>query len=71
MTYEEMQRFIQMSRGKSREELMDDLGATVREQQARGELSGSKMEEIYEMISPMLTPEQKRKMREVIERLRV
>jgi len=70
MTYEEMQGFIQENRGKSREELMASLQRSVYEQRARGELPDTKMEEIYNMLSPMLSPTQKQKMREVIERLK-
>ena len=71
MTYEEMQGFIAKNKGKSREELMGTLQHMVREQQARGELSPTKMEEIYQMLSPMLSPAQKEKMREVIARLKM
>jgi len=67
MNYDEMQSFIRANRGKSREELMDMLS---REYRGQGEQGGTKMEEIYEMLHPMLTPEQRRKMREVIGRLK-
>ena len=70
MTFEEMQKFIQANKGKSREELMQSLQQEARQQQAQGELPNTKMEEIYEKLSPMLAPAQKQKMREVIERLK-
>lgn len=65
-----IQDFYDMQSGKDKDELMETLEELTREQRATGELNNSKMEEIYEMLSPMLSPAQRQKMHEVISRLK-
>ncbi|MDD3401529.1 MAG: hypothetical protein PHT58_07905 [Eubacteriales bacterium] len=60
----------QSNQGKSEDELMSELETMTREQRASGEMDNSKMEEIYEMLYPMLSESQRAKMREVIRRLK-
>ena len=56
-------------RNKSNDELMETLMKLTAEQKSAGEMSEGKMEEIYRMLSPMLSESQKARMREIIERL--
>ena len=56
-------------RSKTGDELMETLLQLTAEQKKKGEMSESKMEEIYCMLSPMLSESQKARMREIIERL--
>ncbi len=56
-------------RNKTNDELMETLVKLTAEQKSSGEMSESKMEEIYRMLSPMLSESQKAKMREIITRL--
>ena len=56
-------------RGQSSEELMETLLKLTAEQKQTGEMSESKMEEIYRMLAPMLSERQKTRMREIIARL--
>jgi hypothetical protein len=56
-------------RNKSNDELMETLLRLTAEQKQTGEMSEGKMEEIYRMLSPMLSESQKAKMREIIDRL--
>ena len=56
-------------RNKSGDELMETLVRLTAEQRGSGELNESKMEEIYRMLSPMLSAHQKARMREIIDRL--
>jgi hypothetical protein len=56
-------------RNKTSDELMETLVKLTAEQKSSGEMSESKMEEIYRMLSPMLSESQKAKMREIITRL--
>lgn len=56
-------------RSQSSDELMETLLKLTAEQKQSGEMSESKMEEIYFMLSPMLTERQKARMREIITRL--
>ena len=56
-------------RGKSGDELMQTLLKLTAEQKQTGEMSESKMEEIYRMLAPMLSERQKARMREIIDRL--
>ena len=56
-------------RGKTSDELMETLLKLTAEQKQTGEMSESKMEEIYRMLAPMLSESQKARMREIIERL--
>ena len=54
---------------QSNDELMDTLIRLTAEQKQSGEMSESRMEEIYRMLSPMLTESQRARMREIIDRL--
>ncbi len=56
-------------RGKTSDELMETLLKLTAEQKQTGEISESKMEEIYRMLAPMLSERQKAHMREIIDRL--
>ncbi|MBR0507706.1 MAG: hypothetical protein IJJ86_03775 [Clostridia bacterium] len=56
-------------RNKTEGELMETLVKLTAEQKSNGEMSESKMEEIYRMLSPMLSAHQKARMREIIDRL--
>ena len=56
-------------RNKTSDELMETLLTLTAEQKRNGEMSESKMEEIYRMLAPMLSESQKAKMREIIARL--
>ena len=57
-------------KGKGKDELMQTLAVMTAEQQQSGEMTDTKMEEIYRMLSPMLTEQQRAKMCEVIRRLK-
>lgn len=70
MKQEDMQRFVQAREGQSEDALMEELGAMTRQQRAAGELSDTKMEEIYRLLSPVLTEKQRQKMQQVISRLK-
>ena len=56
-------------RRQSGDELMQTLLKLTAEQKQTGEMSESKMEEIYRMLAPMLSERQKTRMREIIARL--
>ena len=56
-------------RGKTSDELMETLLRLTAEQKQTGEMSEGKMEEIYRMLSPMLSESQRARMREIIDRL--
>ena len=56
-------------RNQTSDELMETLLKLTAEQKNSGEMSESKMEEIYRMLSPMLSESQKARMREIIARL--
>lgn len=56
-------------RNQSSDELMETLMKLTAEQKQTGEMSEGKMEEIYRMLSPMLSESQKARMREIIVRL--
>ena len=56
-------------RGKTNDELMETLLKLTAEQKQTGEMSESKMEEIYRLLAPMLSERQKARMREIIDRL--
>ena len=70
MKREDMERFMGERAGRTEEELMVELGRMTREQQAAGEMSETRMEEIYRLLAPMLTEKQKDKFRQVIARLK-
>ena len=56
-------------RNQTSDELMETLLKLTAEQKQAGEMSESKMEEIYRMLRPMLSESQKARMREIIARL--
>lgn len=56
-------------KNRTSDELMETLLKLTAEQKQTGELSESKMEEIYRMVSPMLSESQRARMREIIDRL--
>lgn len=56
-------------RNQTSAELMETLLKLTAEQKQTGEMSASKMEEIYVMLSPMLSEAQRSRMREIITRL--
>ena len=56
-------------RNQSRDELMETLLRLTAEQKQSGEMTEGKMEEIYRMLSPMLSESQRARMREIIARL--
>ena len=70
MTPEEMERFLNERQGSSEDALMDELKRMTRAQEQTGEMSPTRMEEIYATLSPFLTETQRAKMREVIRRLK-
>ena len=70
MTPEEMERFLNARQNSGEEELVDELKRMTREQEQRGEMSPTRMEEIYDILSPFLSERQREKMREVIRRLK-
>ncbi len=70
MTPEEMERFLNARKDSSEDALMDELKRMTREQEQSGEMSPTRMEEIYATLSPFLSEAQKAKMREVIRRLK-
>lgn len=70
MTKEEMEQFLNARRDSGEDALLDELKRMTREQEQSGEMSPTRMEEIYRALSPFLTEKQREKMREVIRRLR-
>lgn len=70
MKREDMEKFMEERSGRTEEELMAELQAMTKSQQDRGELNETKMEEIYRLLSPMLSERQKDKFRQVIARLK-
>ena len=69
-TPEEMERFLQERQSSGEDALMDELKRMTKEQEQTGEMSPTRMEEIYATLSPFLTDRQREKMREVIRRLK-
>ena len=67
-TPEEMERFLQQRQNSGEDALMDELKRMTKEQ--AGQMSPTRMEEIYQTLSPFLTDRQREKMREVIRRLK-
>ena len=56
-------------RNQTSDELMETLLKLTAEQKQTGDMSEGKMEEIYAMLSPMLSESQRKRMREIIIRL--
>ena len=69
-TPEEMERFLLERQNSGEDALMDELRRMTREQEQAGEMPSTRMEEIYQTLSPFLTEKQRAKMREVIRRLK-
>ena len=65
-----MERFLQQRQNSGEDALMDELKRMTKEQEQAGEMSPTRMEEIYSTLSPFLTDRQREKMREVIRRLK-
>ena len=65
-----MERFLQERQSSGEDALMDELKRMTKEQEQTGEMSPTRMEEIYQTLSPFLTEKQREKMREVIRRLK-
>jgi hypothetical protein len=65
-----MERFLQERQSSGEDALMDELKRMTKEQEQTGEMSPTRMEEIYATLSPFLTEKQREKMREVIRRLK-
>ena len=70
MTPEEMELFLNARKDSSENALMDELKRMTWEQEQSGEMSPTRMEEIYATLSPFLSEAQREKMREVIRRLK-
>ena len=56
-------------RSQSSDKLMETLQKLTAAQKQSGELNPSKMEEIYLLLSPMLSESQRARMREILARL--
>ena len=65
-----MEQFLQERQSNGEDALMDELKRMTKEQEQTGEMSPTRMEEIYATLSPFLTEKQREKMREVIRRLK-
>ena len=65
-----MERFLQQRQNNGEDALMDELKRMTKEGVQAGEMSPTRMEEIYQTLSPFLTGRQREKMREVIRRLK-
>ena len=65
-----MERFLQQRQNSGEDALMDELKRMTKEQEQAGEMSSTRMEEIYQTLSPFLSERQREKMREVIRRLK-
>ena len=70
MTPEEMEKFVNDRQNSGEDALLDELKRMTREQEQAGEMSPTRMEEIYATLSPFLSEAQREKMREVIRRLK-
>ena len=65
-----MERFLNQRKDSGESALMDELKRMTREQEQAGQMPPTRMEEIYQTLSPFLTERQREKMREVIRRLK-
>ena len=65
-----MERFLQQRQNSGEDALMDELKRMTKEQEQAGQMSPTRMEGIYQTLSPFLTDRQREKMREVIRRLK-
>ena len=57
-------------RNKSEAELMDTLTAMTDEERKNGNMDDTKLDEIYQMLYPMLSDAQRLKMEQVLGRLK-
>ena len=65
-----MERILQQRQNSGEDALLDELKRMTKEQEQAGQMSPTRMEEIYQTLSPFLTDRQREKMREVIRRLK-
>lgn len=61
---------VESLQGKSQSELFGALSEVTKQERAAGNLSDTRMEEIYEKLAPLLTEAQRQRMRDVIARLK-
>ncbi len=61
-----MERFLNARKNSGEDALMEELRRLTKEQEQTGEMSPTRMEEIYSTLSPFLSESQREKMREVI-----
>lgn len=61
---------LNIYRNKSEAELMDTLTAMTDEERKNGNMDDTKLDEIYQMLYPMLTGTQRLKMEQVLGRLK-
>ena len=66
----ELTEAVEQLKGKSRSELFDALQSATEAERAAGNLDNTRMDEIYEKLSPMLSEAQREKMRQVLSRLK-
>lgn len=57
-------------RGKSENELFDTLRGMTDAERASGNMDDTKLDEIYRLLSPMLSEAQRSKMEQVLKRLK-
>ncbi len=67
---DEIMRQAEQYAGRSEAELFDALRGMTDEARASGDMNDSKLEEIYRLLYPMLSEQQRAKMQEVLARLR-
>lgn len=65
-----LQETVAQYAGKSREELFDTLKNVTEQERAAGGINNTKMDDIYEKLSPFLTDAQRERMQEVLRRLK-
>lgn len=56
--------------GRSKAELLDELAELTRQEREAGRMDNMVMDDIYEKLSPMLTEQQRKKMQQVLSRLK-
>ncbi len=69
-TEEQLRDTIEDLSGRSEAELFDALREETEKGRADGSLDNTRMDEIYELLSPMLTEAQRTRMQHVLERLK-
>ena len=65
-----IQEAMEKLNGKSKSELFDALAQATREEREAGTMDNTRMDEIYEKLSPMLSESQRARMREILARLK-